>query len=94
MSDLAVTLTIPQLRQLIREEVGVVLAATTPKSAPPLAFLTVEEMAACLKIPAPMVRKRARQGELKCFYIGTSLRFDAAELVAFKEANRAPRGRK
>jgi excisionase family DNA binding protein len=87
---LLVTMTVDQLRELIRTEVRDAVAANPQQAQPPLSSLTAKEAAAYLKIPDTMVRKRARNGELKCFYIGTEMRFDVCDLQAFKEAHRAP----
>jgi excisionase family DNA binding protein len=94
MSDLVVTLTVDQLAALVRQQVDQALAARANVPQQPARCLTSEEAGAHLGIPAHMVRKRAREGEIECFYIGTSMRFEMAALQAFKAANRKPPGKK
>jgi excisionase family DNA binding protein len=88
--ELLVTLKVSELRLLVRAEVREALAANAQLAVQPATSLDAKEAAACLKIPDFMLRKRARRGEIRCFYIGTEMRFDVADLEAFKEANRTP----
>ncbi len=87
---LVVTMTAADLRRLIRDEFAEVEAKNAQRTLLPAVSLSAKEAALCLKIPADMLRKRARRGEIRCFYIGTEMRFDVVDLEAFKEANRTP----
>jgi excisionase family DNA binding protein len=87
-AELVVTLTTSQLSQLIRKEVRDALAENAQQTQQPLASMTAQEAAAYLKIPDFMLRKRARRGEIRCYFIGTEMRFDLVDLEAFKEAHR------
>jgi excisionase family DNA binding protein len=88
-APMVVQLTTDELSKLIRKEVREALAANSQQALQPATTLTAEEAASHLKVPAYQVRKYAREGKLKCFYIGTHMRFDVVDIEAYKEANRS-----
>jgi excisionase family DNA binding protein len=47
--------------------------------------LTADEVAGLLGISAQMIRKQARTGDIPCFRIGTSVRFDPQKLCEWLE---------
>jgi len=75
---LAVTLTVDQLRELVREEVRAVLAAAPTQTE--TAVMDTEKAAVYLDIPVDSLRKRAAKGEIPSFKMGTHVRFRKAEL--------------
>ncbi len=79
MSDLLVTLTVDQLRSLIREELK---AANSNRGAviEPPPVLNSEQAAAYLAMPVAVLRKRTARGEVPSFKIGAVLRYRRAEL--------------
>lgn len=82
MSDLLVTLTVDQLRQLVREEVKAANNDRGPaREKPPV--LTSEQAAEYLQIPVGVLRKRTAKGEVPSFKIGAVLRYRRAELDEF-----------
>lgn len=76
-----VTLTVEQLRELVRSEVqaGFAAAANAPAAVSP-AVLSTEAAAKYLSIPVSVLRKRAAKGEVPSFKVGALLRFNVAEL--------------
>lgn len=88
-APMVVQLTTEELSKLIRKEVRDALAANSQQALQPATTLTAEEAAAHLKVPPYQVRKYAREGKLKCFYIGTHMRFDVVDIEAYKEAHRS-----
>lgn len=92
-SALLVTLTVAQLREVVRAEVKQELAAMHIPTVPP-PCLTTEGLAEHLGIPAHMVRKRARKGEIEYFLVGNELRFEWHHVEAYKAATRkSPKGK-
>lgn len=79
MSDLLVTLTVDQLRQLIREEVKAANKERQATTEPP-PVLTSEQASVYLQIPLGVLRKRTARGEVPSFKIGAVLRYRRAEL--------------
>lgn len=79
MSDLLVTLTVDQLRDLIRTEIKAAIRERA--DAKPLApILDSEEAADYLRMPVGVLRKRTAKGEVPSFKIGAVLRYRRAEL--------------
>jgi excisionase family DNA binding protein len=78
VSDLLVTLTVDQLRQIVREELKAVGQGRTVAPLPPV--LTSEQASEYLQIPVGVLRKRTAKGEVPSFKIGAVLRYRRAEL--------------
>ncbi len=78
MSDLLVTLTVDQLRSLIREELRAVSSSQPRIELPPV--LTSDQAATYLAMPVAVLRKRTAKGEVPSFKIGAVLRYRRAEL--------------
>lgn len=74
-----VTLTVDQLRDLIRSEVKAALREKAPATPlPPV--LTSEQAAVYLQMPVGVLRKRTQRGEVPSFKIGAVLRYRRDEL--------------
>jgi excisionase family DNA binding protein len=83
--SLAVTLTVEQLRELMREELKGARTAST------LTLLTPEELAAQMKIPVSWVYEQSRQGNIPTHRIGRYIRFDLEEVLRSQhKKQRAP----
>lgn len=85
--EMVFTLTIEQLRELVRAEVQAGLAAVAHQPAPvAVAVLTTEDAAKYLSIPVSVLRKRAAKGEVPSFKVGALLRFNVAHLDAWMKS--------
>jgi excisionase family DNA binding protein len=85
-STLAVTLTIDQLRALVREEIQAAVAnVDSPTLLPP------EELAAKLNVPVSWVYEQSRQGNIPTHRIGRYIRFDLREVIRGRLPQRSER---
>jgi excisionase family DNA binding protein len=75
-----VTLTVGEIRQLIRQEI----TAAAPTRLREL--LTPKELADTLKVPISWVYEQSRQGNIPTHRIGRYIRFDLAEVIASQQA--------
>jgi excisionase family DNA binding protein len=82
--SLAVTLTVEQLRELMREE----LKAATASNAQSPTLLSAEEAAKLWSVPKTWIAEMARQGRLPSVKLGHYVRFKPEDLEAFIKANR------
>jgi excisionase family DNA binding protein len=73
--SLAVTLTVEQLRELVRGELQAAQAGRAPT------LLTPEELAAAMKVPLSWVYEQSRQGNIPTHRIGRYIRFDLEEVL-------------
>jgi excisionase family DNA binding protein len=85
-SALAVTLTVEQLRALVREEIQ---AATPNVDSPTL--LAPEELATKLNVPVSWVYEQSRQGNIPTHRIGRYIRFDLREVIESQKKNNGTR---
>ena len=75
-STLAVTLTVEQLRAVVREEIQAAIAnVDSPTLLPP------EELAAKLNVPVSWVYEQSRQGTIPTHRVGRYIRFDLREVI-------------
>ncbi len=77
--DLAVTLTVEQLRALVRDEIE---AAMGQNGNAKDKLLTPEELADRLKVPLSWVYEQSRQGNIPTHRIGRYIRFNLHEVLA------------
>jgi excisionase family DNA binding protein len=82
-SAYVVSLTVPELQKLIREEVYAALRAE------PDHLLTVEELAEQLRVPVSWVYEQSRQGKIPTIRVGRYVRFS---LRAVLESQKTDRG--
>jgi excisionase family DNA binding protein len=82
MSKLLVTLTVDELRELVRNEVASALAQRGPEL-PPDPVLSAEKAAEFLGMPVNILRKRARDGVIPSMKIGALVRFRHSALNAW-----------
>jgi excisionase family DNA binding protein len=81
-STLAVTLTIEQLRALVRDEIQAAVAnVDSPTLLPP------EELAAKLNVPVSWVYEQSRQGNIPTHRIGRYIRFVLREVINSQKKN-------
>jgi excisionase family DNA binding protein len=80
---LAVTLTVEQLRELVRDEIQAAIARV---DAP--ALLAPEDLAEKLNIPVSWVYEQSRQGNIPTHRIGRYIRFDLREVVKSQNKKR------
>ena len=74
--SLAVTLTVEQLRALVREEVE------RANHGGETLLLTADELAQRLNVPVSWVYEQSRQGNIPTHRLGRYIRFNLAEVVA------------
>lgn len=86
MSKLLVTLTVEELTDLIRREVGAALRDHAPAAKSRSPILDSEEAADYLRMPVGVLRKRTAKGEIPHFKIGAVLRYRVTELDSFCDA--------
>jgi hypothetical protein len=83
-STLAITLTIGQLRELVRIEVQAAVATIdSPSLLPP------EGLAEKLNVPVSWVYEQSRQGNIPTKRIGRYIRFDLREVIESQQKNRS-----
>ena len=83
-SRLAVTLTVAELRELIREEIQ---ALQNGKEAE---LLTPEQLAGRLAVPLSWVYEQSRQGNIPTHRMGRYIRFDLREVIESQKKNGSP----
>jgi len=81
-STLIVTLSVGQLRELVRQELK---AANGPGSSGKL--LTPEQLAVALEVPVSWVYEQSRQGNIPTHRVGRYIRFDLAKVLASLKSN-------
>jgi excisionase family DNA binding protein len=81
-SSLAVTLTVDELRELVREEIQAAVARVdSPTLLPP------EELAQKLNVPVSWVYEQSRQNNIPTHRIGRYIRFDLREVIESQKKN-------
>ncbi len=76
-SSLAVTLTVGQLREIVREEIQ-----ATNQDGHQTELLTAEKLAERLKIPVSWVYEQSRQENIPTHRLGRYIRFNLHEVLA------------
>ena len=82
-SKLAVTLSVGELRELIRGEVQEAIGRNGNGQ-----LLTPEQLAEQLKVPRSWVYERSRQGKIPTHRIGRYIRFSLVEVIASQRTNK------
>jgi len=83
-SDLAVSLTVRQLKALIHEEMEKNAWQTGNAKAP---LLTAEQLAEHLNVEDSWVYEKSRQGQIPTIKVGRSSRFNLDEVLASQRKN-------
>ncbi len=78
--DLAVTLTVEQLRALVRDEIEAAMRQNGKDK-----LLTPEELADRFKVPLSWIYEQSRQGNIPTHRIGRYIRFNFLEVLASQE---------
>ncbi len=81
-SSLAVTLTVGQLREIVRVEI---LAASQNGNQEPKLLYNMKEAARLLGVPETWLGRAARQGLVPCVRMGHYVRFTANDLESYIE---------
>ena len=76
-SDLSVTLTVGQLRTLVREEIEKAAGQNGHQTE----LLTAEKLAEKLKVPESWVYEQSRLGNIPTHKLGRYIRFDLTEVL-------------
>lgn len=77
--QMLVTMTVEQLRELVRSELKAAMQSRGQAEAP-APVLTSEEAARYLAMPVAVLRKRTARGEVPSFKVGAVLRYRREEL--------------
>ena len=78
---LLVTLSVSELREIVREEIEALkLNANGPES---ITLLDLKQAAEQLKLPKSRITQAVKQGDLACVRVGHYLRFSPSDLEEF-----------
>jgi excisionase family DNA binding protein len=90
-NNLLVTITVKQLRDLVREELQAAMGQrmTTNTTNPEKAYLNVESAAALSDLGKSTIRLYIRQGKIPAHHVGRRILIERADLVKFLNSNRS-----